>query len=411
MNIKIKSTGVFCLLGDDYDRVYAALKKQLGDDKAQLFTERTPGHGYLQWELPGEGWEPLSEAEPFIAIEVRRLLEEKSRHIRQLFGSNQNAAQSVLSVPDDSYVYYKANSDGTPIVKLTAWGYKYPVRVAGGSISGLVDPNVEKCYVAVHVVNDGKPVAEKEIYVNGFKRFTDNDGTYEIGELPVGYQFDVEVGNVKQHVTVKSQQGEITFDITEYTDVIVNVQRDGAPYPNAQVAVDYNGKQVSLTSDEQGTVSSKVAMATTDMVCTVTVDGQSLQQPLVQPSTTFSIQITTPKEKEEEPVDKNVMPEDTKDDEKESEEKGQETGEQEEDKKEDEQIEPDEDKQEEEKPEEKIPDEIKPEEEKPLEKKPDDNQPAEQGNLVPVILQVLASLFLAVLVTLTYLFCYGMFTG
>ena len=60
MNIKIKASGVSCLIGDDYDRVYATLKKQLGEGDEQLFTERIPGHEYLQWELPGEGWNSLS---------------------------------------------------------------------------------------------------------------------------------------------------------------------------------------------------------------------------------------------------------------------------------------------------------------------------------------------------------------
>lgn len=66
MNIKIKASGVACMVGDDYDRVYKALVKSFGEGSSNLFSKRVAGHEYLQWEIPGDGWRSLSEADPFI---------------------------------------------------------------------------------------------------------------------------------------------------------------------------------------------------------------------------------------------------------------------------------------------------------------------------------------------------------
>jgi hypothetical protein len=113
MNIKIKSAGVFCLIGDDYDRVYATLKKQLGEGDEQLFTERTPGHEYLQWELPGDGWIALSAGDPLMEQEVRKELLRRQQAVSSRFGKNQDMAQRILSVPDDSYVFTRPTATVT----------------------------------------------------------------------------------------------------------------------------------------------------------------------------------------------------------------------------------------------------------------------------------------------------------
>ena len=112
MNIKIKSSGVYCPFGNDYEKYYATLKKQLVAEDEQLFTERIPGYEYLQWELPGDGWKSLGIADPLLDREIRAEYIRRQQLICKKFGSNQEMALKLLSVPDDNYVYYKIDNSG-----------------------------------------------------------------------------------------------------------------------------------------------------------------------------------------------------------------------------------------------------------------------------------------------------------
>ena len=212
MNIKIKAAGVTCLVGEDYSRVYATLVKSLGPLGAELFTERVPGHEYLQWELPGEGWTSLGEADPLMAAEVREQLVQRKQEVADRFASNRLMAQRVLSVPDDSFVYYRPKPDGGIEIRLTAWGYRYPERIMGMDL-GTARNIEQKETVTICCIYDGKPAAEEEIRLNGFAKKTNAEGVYEIGELPVGYQFDIEGRDKNLHVVVTPGQGTITFDL------------------------------------------------------------------------------------------------------------------------------------------------------------------------------------------------------
>lgn len=211
MNIKIKSAGVFCLIGDDYDKVYVALKKQLGDGDEQLFTERTPGHEYLQWELPGEGWLPLAQADLITAQEVRRELLHRQQMVAQRFGANQAMAQKILTVPDDNYVYYRQDPTRHLTIRLTAWGYRYPERIGNGPAIGDHVNNKETANVVIGVEKDGLPMVGQPLLLNGFSRTTDEQGLLKVGELPIGYQFDVEVEDERRHITVTSGMDKILF--------------------------------------------------------------------------------------------------------------------------------------------------------------------------------------------------------
>lgn len=212
MNVKIKASGVLCLLGDDYERVYAALKKQLAPEEGVLFSGRTPGFEYLQWELPGEGWESLAEADPLVAIAVRNRYNSLCDNIRNRFATNKSLVDRILTLPDESYIYYR-NTAGGFEVRLTAWGYKYPERILASDTSGEVDPEKTSEKIRIIIRAGIKPKANCVFSLNGMPRQTDADGTFEVGELPVGYQFDVEVDGTRRHVIVTEGEGDITIDL------------------------------------------------------------------------------------------------------------------------------------------------------------------------------------------------------
>ena len=240
MNIKIKASGVYCPFGDDYEKYYATLKKQLVAEDEQLFTERIPGHEYLQWELPGDGWKSLGVADPLLDQEIRAEYIRRQQLVCSKFGSNQDMALKLLAVPDDNYVYYKIDETGKIHIKLTAWGYRYPERIDIGPGTGKTPPKIEKEKVSIRFVYADKPMPDKSFTLNKIlSRKTDENGVYEIGELPVGYQFDLDVDNEHRHITVAKGYGDICVDLTQYVMLDVKVYRDGLPYAGVHATVSY----------------------------------------------------------------------------------------------------------------------------------------------------------------------------
>lgn len=294
MNIKIKSTGVFCLVGDDYDKVFVVLRKQFGESNEQLFTERIPGHEYLQWELPGDGWIALSKGDPLMELEVRKELLHRRQHIFAQFGNNQEMAQKVLSVPSDDYIYYKPDNAGRLLIRLTAWGYRYPERVQGGSAGGVVEPEVPKEHVTISLTYGGEPLADKQLRLNGFLRASDKNGILEVGDLPVGYQFDVEVNSRKQHFTVTPGQGGIIIDLTEYATVEVRASLDNTPYTGAQVSLSYMGCNTQLTCDDKGHAVTRLPLDKDGSLCRVSIDDSIQQEVLKESVHVFVFQLTSP---------------------------------------------------------------------------------------------------------------------
>lgn len=296
MNVKIKSAGVACLIGDNYDRVYAALKKQLIERDEQLFTERTPGYEYLQWELPGEGWTALSESDPLVANVVRREWLRRHRMVCDRFGRNQDMAQRVLSVPDESYVFYKKEEDGYLSILLTAWGYRYPERVQGGGpITGQTEPKEQKEHVVIQLLHDGNPVPGKILRLNGLSsEKTDSNGMFEVGDLTLDYEFDVEVDKVHHLVKVKPGQGRVELDITTFSTVTIVATLDERPYKGAVVSLAYGKRQMALTANEQGKVEVCLPLDLQNVLCTVELDGEIQQSPLTEKGETFTFRLKTP---------------------------------------------------------------------------------------------------------------------
>lgn len=255
MNVKIKASGVYCLVNDDYDRVYAALQKQLGNGPDQIFSERIPGHEYLQWSLPGEGWLRLSDADPVMAAEVRRQWLQRQRNVAACFGANTAMAQKVLTVPDESYVYYKPDADGSVIIRQVAWGYRYPVRVGGDDIHGAGNAPIITEPVVLTIVAGGMPCACRTVKINGFARTTDSEGCIDLGDIPVGYSFTVGEGDKTRNITVTKGNGRILVDFTERVKLNVRVECESVPVEGAVVKLSTTLEETELTSDAAGTAS------------------------------------------------------------------------------------------------------------------------------------------------------------
>lgn len=281
MNVKIKATGIACLLGEDYGRVYTALTRQFGKDSENLFSERIPGHEYLQWVLPGDGWTALSQGDPIMSEQVRIELRKRREHVISRFGANVDMANRVLTVPDDEYIYYKADANGAIDIKLTAWGYRYPERVDGGNASGAVDHQSETENITIKLTSNGKPVGGKEFKINGYKRKTDANGLLPLGNIPVGHEFDIEIqGILTRHCRATVGECVIELDCTQYAVVEISVKRGPEYVSGAEAIVSYEGAETWVPTDGSGRACARVPLSASGALCTVEVDGVKQQQSL-----------------------------------------------------------------------------------------------------------------------------------
>ena len=304
MNNKIKAADVACLIDKNvaYEEVYDQLKQLFPSDEEMIFAERTSGYGFLQWELPNEGWLPLDKAEPIQGIEVKKELDRRIQHVKDKTGDSPLTGQ-ILTCPDDSYVYYKMSPSGKWLILLTAWGYRHPERIDSGSAVGHYTPPQPKEPASIQIMYDGKPLSEKPFLLNGMEKQTDAQGIYVIGDLPVGYQFDVEVNGKKHRLTIAENKGDITIDATVYVLVEVMARLDGQPYGDAAVRLNYTGRAMQLVTDAAGKTSVQLPLGREGQPCTVYIGSQSQSKPLQSSATQFLFDFVTPNpEPEPDPI-------------------------------------------------------------------------------------------------------------
>lgn len=208
MNVKYNATDLYCLLGDDYERIYSTLRRTLGHD-AEVFAERLTGHGYLQWRVPGDGWTALSDCPPGHRERVVERVEYVRKQIAARFGANGEMATRVLSTPDESFVYYREGAGGDVAVCFAAWGYHYPERVRPAEIHSAPTPRGATERVTITIMRDGSGVASYPFMLNGHRRVTDANGSFQVGRVEIGRQFNVEVDGVASDHTVTRGEGDI----------------------------------------------------------------------------------------------------------------------------------------------------------------------------------------------------------
>ena len=292
MNVKIKADGVFCSFDKIYEQCYAGLYQNMGSSPEWMFTERKVGTGYLQWELPGEGWQQLLTADPLMQQEIKHILHNRKLNIVKNGLVDENLIHQILSTPDDSFIYFKKSESGSWDIKLTAWGYCYPVRIKTGSISGLVEQEVPKQDIKLQMTNDGKPLANKKFQINEFERYTNEKGELDIEGLPVGYEFDVNVDGQTRHVVITKGKDLEEFDFTQWCNIAINATLNGQPYSDATAHVYYGEKQFILNLNASGSAQERIALSQNNASCEVRIDDASESKNLVSGTNTFNFALT-----------------------------------------------------------------------------------------------------------------------
>lgn len=230
MNVQFKATDLSCLVGDEYDRIYSTLKRNLGINAA-VFAERAAGHGYLQWRLPGNGWQSLASCEGDRRAQVEAKVSEARGQIAQKFGANQDMASRILTIPDDSFVYFKEDAFGQIAICFAAWGYQYPERVSSSDINIVSAPKGATEKVTISIIRDGVALPNYPFELNGYHRTTSASGSFFVGHVEIGQKFSVAVDGVMNEYTAARGEGDIKIYLASALsepELVKATEEDGA---------------------------------------------------------------------------------------------------------------------------------------------------------------------------------------
>lgn len=224
--------------------------------------------------------------------EIKHILHNRKLSIIKNGLVDENLIHQILSTPDDSFIYFKRAENGCWDIKLTAWGYCYPVRIKTGNISGLVEQEVPKQDIKLRITYDGKPLANKKFQLNEFERYTNEHGELDIEGLPVGYEFDINIDGQTRHVVITKGKDLEEFDFTQWCYITVNATLNGQPYSDATAHVYYGEKQFILKLDATGSAQERIALSQNNASCEVRIDDASESKTLVSGTNTFNFAIT-----------------------------------------------------------------------------------------------------------------------
>ena len=113
MQKQIKFNDIYCLLKGSYDSEYEKLRSV--DD---IFTARNVRGNLLVWDLPGDGWTPLSHADSVMSAMVKSELSKRRESVINSFGDDKAAyLDKCFTVPDNSCIFFKTDPQ-TRILKI-----------------------------------------------------------------------------------------------------------------------------------------------------------------------------------------------------------------------------------------------------------------------------------------------------
>lgn len=252
MRIQLGVQEVFSLLSNKLSVEQVAVQvEKLAARHNLLLPSPQPGAGYLQWNLPGEGWVPVSKADDseraLIAAEYKRRCEALQS---ALTGSPIQSI--VVQVPSPDYIYYR-QQEGKLEIALVAWGYRFPDVLPCQELEAWIVKN-PKQKVNVGFLWDGRLLPSCQFRFNGFGRITQEDGLFHVDNLiPVGESYPVEaMCGERFTLLVEDGKEDYIFDLTRFFTVRVHVLQDEKPVPEEKLSISFNTDVIALTTDASG---------------------------------------------------------------------------------------------------------------------------------------------------------------
>lgn len=248
------------LMSENYANLFSRLSLKLPPELAACFARYTmlPAHNAGQWSIDRDDedeFRPISQATPPQRMAAADRLKALSEAITR--SGIVSEPKKLLSVPDDSNIFFHQLHDGTVEIVFTQWGYrKIGTASTVDNISLLINGNDkrERADVNLRILwSDELPVVSTPVKVNiygsSFERTTDEEGVVHLGSVAAGETVTVEVEGhpaTKLHVDAASHDYIITLPYRVDATVLCLDSNDKP----VQTTININGKP--HTTDEEG---------------------------------------------------------------------------------------------------------------------------------------------------------------
>ena len=238
----------------EYQALYNAKSKAWGEGQFP-FARIDYGPGVFIWRHAETGWLPFSQASALKQEELRDALNALRQECVRRLG--EQTATLLLTLPDDSYIYYKDQPDGSVRLMLTGWGFRKPVNTPPPV---MPDPIRRQKHNAVTVAfcYDGQPLPNYPFALKLASQkkplATDAQGVFTFDDIAPGEQAKlIDTRSGKEFVLrVEEGQSHYDFDITDFVSISLLATYNGQPIIGETASVDYRAHTYSLTLDAQG---------------------------------------------------------------------------------------------------------------------------------------------------------------
>lgn len=214
----------------DHREIHSILSEVFPGRKPLLIQRVLNGYNYT-WNIPiaaGESWRELGKATP---NEQSIIMDELKRYrmaIAEKIKLSDDILNALFTTPDlDRYLFFCV-SGGKYKIAITGWGLQYKNASIDRekALVILKEGNVmSKCKVTIGFTHCGKLLPDVNFGLRlpsgTIKNFrTTSEGKLNLGELPIGSEFDVEVFDISQHYKLIVQPSKTTyfFDIAGLDD-------------------------------------------------------------------------------------------------------------------------------------------------------------------------------------------------
>ncbi len=262
--VRVNNKDILSRLQLNYNNLYARLRMLLGE-KADLFAELKVKSSETIWYAPDEkDYTCYSDASEDEKVAIITQLEELREEMKEALSRSVEMRPFItdlLSIPDESFIYYRHEGDTIRIV-LAGWGYRMARVVEAPDVISVLVSDVKSNHQNVSVVcslPDGR-LAANQAFVFSYKgmphdKTTDERGSFKAGLLLIGSAFSVSCPETGEELKMTVQAGQAVYELEFSVRVSANVSvvnQSGEPLSGVSLLLKDGDRQFQLVTDSRG---------------------------------------------------------------------------------------------------------------------------------------------------------------
>ena len=196
------------------------LVEMLGPELGSSFAKSNIGAGFYSWTVPqNDNWTPMTQCTADDLVLVQAQWEQLKDEVRTRLAKTPDLAEHIIEIPNEDYIFYQKNADGSVRLLITGWGFRNFKRVV--ITPPVTEAKPQGCPVTVGFTIDGQPVPQRPFAIVATKknneRITGDDGLCQLGNIDPGSTVTLIDGPTHKVFTLTANPGQDTFlfDVTE----------------------------------------------------------------------------------------------------------------------------------------------------------------------------------------------------